>query len=111
MALTTLPHVINVTTPGSTTDVYGNTVPSWTTGATTVSRRAYVQPTDATEDTQSATREALAREYRCFTLNALTGLERVAWSGMTLEVIGPSRRWDTPRGTHHYETALRIVEG
>lgn len=111
MALTTLPHSITVTTPGTTTDTYGNTVASWTTGATTAVRRAYVQPADATEVNQSATREALVREYRVFTVAAFVGNERVAWSSLTLEVIGPSRRWDTPRGIHHYETALRIVEG
>jgi len=111
VALTTLPHTITVTTPGTTTDAYGNVDLSWTTGATTAARRAYVQPVDASEETQSATREALVREYRCFDVAGFTGLERVAWAGLTLQVIGPSRRWDTPRGISHYETALRIVEG
>lgn len=114
MALTTLPHSLTVITPGTTTDAYGNTTLNYTVGAggaTSSTRRGYVQPVDATEVNQSATREAMVREYRCFDVVGFTGLERVTWSSLTLQVVGPSRRWDTPRGTHHYETMMRLVEG
>lgn len=110
MALTTLPHTVTVLTPATTTDVYGNTVLDWD-NATSATRRAYMQPTGADEVTQQASREAQVREYRCFDNSGFAGTERVTWASLTFDVVGPSRRWDTPRGLHHYETAMRVVEG
>ena len=37
--------------------------------------------------------------------------DRIIWSGMTFDVDGrPNPAW-TPRGEHHTEVALRLVEG
>lgn len=109
MSLVTLPHAVTVTTPTTTTDAYGNTVTTWT-GAASQTVRAYVQPLYMDENT-SWPREALVRTYRMFTVTPLTGLERITWNGLTLNVDGPSQQWDTPRGIHHYETMLALVEG
>lgn len=110
--LNTFPHTITIVTPSETTDPYGNTVLDFDTPASSVTVAAYVQPKGSGEATLDASREAQVRAFKCFTAaSPMTGVERVTWGGVVYDVIGPSQRWDSPRGLHHYETALRVVEG
>jgi hypothetical protein len=40
----------------------------------------------------------------------IDGTDRVLADGATFEVVGPPVRQRTPRGVHHIEAALRLVE-
>jgi hypothetical protein len=41
----------------------------------------------------------------------VVGVDRVTWSGVTFEVDGAPRRAWTPRGEHHVEVPLKVVDG
>lgn len=105
-----LPHSVTVTTPGRSTDGYGNEALDYVTGVTARTIAAYVQPRPGTENTDG--RNAVERVWVMFTTAPVEALDRVTWEGRVYEVDGQPQRWDVPgRRTHHYESNLRAVEG
>ena len=111
-----LPHPIEVETPGTTTDRYGNTVPDWTE-STRVEVAGWLQQNTGREDTDQ--RDAQIGEWLliCNPVDiggyALTvhGADRVHWNGAVFEVIGPPGPAYVPTELHHYEIRLKTVEG
>jgi hypothetical protein len=44
-------------------------------------------------------------------LDELAADDRIVFEGLPYDVLGPSRRYDTPDGPHHYESTMMRVEG
>lgn len=105
-----LVHDVTVVTPGSTTDRYGNLVPDWA-ASTSTTVKGWISQSSGSEDENG--RDAQIGEWTLFLPAGveIDGRARVAWSGVTFEVVGPPRRAWTPRGEHHVEVQLRVVEG
>lgn len=112
MSLTRLlVHTVTIRRPGTTTDRYGATVKDWAT-ATDTDVDGWVAQTSAIE-VNDLGREG---EHSDWTLvvpvdtDLLAG-DRVIWNDTTFEVDGPPNRAWTPRGEHHVEARLKLVEG
>lgn len=104
-----LPHSVTWQQPGSRTDGYGTAAADWT-DPTETTIAGYMQPLSGQENTDG--RDAQVGDWVLYTLEqAVSGADRIVWAGDTYEVIGPPARFDTPRGFHHIEARLRIVEG
>ena len=105
-----LVHDVTVVTPGSTTDRYGNTVADWAT-STSTTVKGWITQSSGTENEDG--RDAQIGEWRLFLPagTVVDGHARVEWGGITFEVVGPPERAWTPRGEHHVEVQLRVVEG
>jgi hypothetical protein len=103
-------HRIGIVTPAATVDAYGNTVDDWAT-ATTVDTVGWVAQPGNDEDT--ADRDQQTRLWKLFAPDdtVITGHDRVTWQTLTFEVVGPPFRSWTPRGEHHIEADLKLVEG
>ena len=111
MTLTALlVHDVTIITPGTTTGRYGDAVKDWTT-ATSTPAKGWVARTGQQEVNDG--REAQVSEWKCFLPAdaAVTGHDRVTWDGITFEVDGPPVPAWTPRGEHHIEVPLRVVDG
>lgn len=115
-----LPHLVEVTHPGTTTDRYGNQVDDWSPGAAvTVQVQAWMQLTTSREVPDQ--RDAQIGDWLliCNPVTAegdpltIRGNARVAWpdQGARFEVVGPPGPAYTPSEFHHYEVLLRSVEG
>jgi hypothetical protein len=109
------PTTITVTTPATTSDVYGNETLTYDTneGATTSTRTVHLHPTLVEEATGRADREAFIREADVYDrVGGFDGVELVTWNGRTYKVLGPSRAFPDLRGRiRFYVTALRVVAG
>ncbi|WP_406337375.1 hypothetical protein [Streptomyces sp. NBC_00649] len=111
-----LPHLVDVAHPGRTTDRYGNEVDDWS-AATHVPVRAWLQQNTGSEVTDQRNAQIGEWLMMCNPQSAVGvpltvyGSDRVAWSGVTFEVIGPAGPAYTPNELHHYEIRLRVVEG
>lgn len=105
-----LTQTVTVLTAGSTTDRYGNTVPDWT-AATTSTTKAWLSQRSRSED--EINRDAQVATWVAFLPadTTISGHSRLRWSGITFEIVGPPLPAYTPRGLHHYEADLRVVEG
>lgn len=101
-----LPHTVVVAEPTTTVNAYGTEVPSFAAG---VEVRAFIQPAGGAEALND--RDAVTTRLTMFTNGPVTARARVTWDGDTYEVDGPPLRWDTPSGTTHYQSVLRLVEG
>jgi len=116
IGLDLLPHLVEVEHPGTATDRYGNTVDDWST-STRTPVRAWVQQSTGAEDTDQ--RNAQIGEWLmiCNPVDTaggpltVHGEDRVHWSSLRFEVIGPAGPAYTPIELHHYEIRLRAVEG
>lgn len=111
MSLTRLlVHSVTIRRAGSSTDRYGATVKDWAT-ATDAVVDGWVAQTSALEVTD--TREAQVSSWTLYVPEGtdLLGGDRVLWDGITFEVDGPPNRAWTPRGEHHVEARLKLVEG
>lgn len=111
MSLTTLlAHDVTILTPGTTANRYGDSTPNWAT-ATSVASKAWVSQRSSVEDLDH--REAQVSGWVVFLPEdtAITGRDRVVWGSVTFEVDGPPNRAWTPRGEHHVEANLRVVDG
>lgn len=106
---TLLAHTATIVTPGVTVDRYGPT-PDWTNAAETTTR-AWFSQRSALEDRDH--REAQIGDWVGFfpAGTILTGHDRVRWGSITFEVDGPPNPAGTPRGAHHVEARLRVVDG
>jgi hypothetical protein len=105
-------HDVTIVRAGSTTSRYGDTVRDWSTATETVTK-GWVAQQDRSEDLDG--REAQDRTFIVYLPASadVTGLDRVEWDGLTLEIVGPPRRAWSPklRGEHHVELDARLVTG
>ena len=110
MSLIRMPHTVTVIEPTTSVDDYGAAVLAYAApGART---RAWVQPAATTQDTtDDQTAGRVDTRLKAYLLAAVSTDARIVHDGVTYEVDGVVR-WDDPQGrAHHYEAALRRVEG
>ena len=91
-------------------DRYGNTVLDWSDPASTPVR-GWLAQSSGTEDRDR--RDAAVSTW-VFVMPAgtdVTALDRVHIDPVTYELAGPPNEAWTPRGPHHIEATLRLVEG
>lgn len=105
---TLLVHDVTILTSTYSTDRYNNQV---RTGATSTVVKGWISQRTQTEDTDQ--REARVSDWVLFLHPeaSITGLDRVAWEGLTFEVTGPANPAWSPAGLHHLEVPLRVVVG
>ena len=103
-------HPISILRAAAAADVYGNTTDNWA-GATAVDTYGWVTQETAGEDT--ADRDQQTRLWKLYAPadTDITGHDRVVWDTLTFDVVGPPHRAWTPRGEHHIEADLKLVEG
>jgi head-tail adaptor len=96
--------------PGAGSDDYGNPVPTWALGAASQTVSAVVQQIGRAE--QTSDRDTPASDWLLVVPagTAISAYDRVRWQGATFEVIGKPAPWSTPRGPHHLEARIRLVE-
>lgn len=107
------PHLVIAVQPVVSTDRNGSTVRSYkeSDGATRVPNvPAWVQQSSA-DETHSDGRNAAVSDWVAFTLFEFSRFDRLEWNGKTFEVEGEPNPLYTPRGLHHHEVGLRVVEG
>ena len=106
-----LVHDVTIVHPATVADRYGGTDKDWA-AATTTTVKGWVSQRSATEDRTDG-REAEVSGWVLFLHPDATiaSGDRVTWEGLTLEVDGPANPAWTPRGRHHLEVPLRIVDG
>lgn len=112
MSLDTLMvHDVVVVHPGTTVTRSNDVAFDWLTATTTASK-AWVSQRSRTED--DGTRVlGQSSDWICYlpTTTEITAGDRIVWEGSLFDVVGkPNPAW-TPRGLHHYEADLRLVEG
>lgn len=111
MSLTSLLiHDVTIITPIDVENRYGGTDRSWE-GATEVEVKGWISQRSTSEVIVG--REAQISEWVLFLHPdaTITGLDRVRWNATTFEAAGePLPAW-TPRGQHHIEVPLRLVDG
>lgn len=98
---------VSVINPTTTTDDYGNVVPSWGSGTP---EKGLVEPGVSTEVTVG--RDTVVADARAFLApdSAITALSRVIAAGRTYEVVGQPGLWDQGSpGTRHIEAFLRAL--
>jgi hypothetical protein len=104
-------HDVTVVHAGTTTDRYGNTVKDWTT-ASSSSTRGWVSRSSTVELTDGGREGQMSGWIAYLPVDTVVaGGDRVTWNGVTFEVDGPPNQAWTPRGPHHIEAQLRVVEG
>ena len=113
MSLTSLMvHDVTIARAGTTESRYSDDVRDWSTATETVTK-GWVAQQDRAEDVDG--REAQDRTFIVYLPASadVTGLDRIEWEGLTLEVVGPPRRAWSPklRGEHHVELTCRLVTG
>lgn len=106
-----LVHEVTILRPNRLTDRYGNSSKDWA-HVTETDAVGWVSQRAASEDRANG-REAQLSEWVLF-LDPdvdIVGGDRVTWEGLTFEVDGPPNPAWTPRGPHHLEVPLKVVEG
>jgi len=108
-------HDLTVVSPAVVTDRYGNVTKDWT-NATRSDVKGWVARSSSNEVTDAG-REAQVSDWVAYLPvgTVITGGARVEWSPigdpLVFEVVGPPLPAMTPRGLHHLEAQLRVVEG
>lgn len=106
-----LTRAVEVIRPSFTTDRYGNKVADWA-NATTTTYRGWVAPTDASEDDHDRDERRIDAKVFLPSGTDLDAGDRVRIDAAdTYDVIGPAMAFSTPRGPHHLEAAISLVEG
>lgn len=92
------------------TDPYGSTVKDWG-NATSITGKGWLAQRSRSEDLVN--REAQISDWHLtvFPDFDVVGGDRVVVDGQTFEVDGPPWPAWTPRGLHHRELSLTVVEG
>ena len=111
MTLTSLlVHDVTILTPATTTNRYNDAEKDWD-NATETTVKGWVSQRSQIEDREQ--REAQVSDWILYLHpdETITGLDRVVWSGITFEVDGPANPAWSPRGQHHLEVPLRVVDG
>lgn len=90
------------------TDPYGQPSQTWADIGTV---KTFMQPTNAQErqvgsDTQIATFKAFMPPD-----TPIDGLDRIRVDGTTYNILGPPLPHRTPRGVHHLQLMLEVVDG
>lgn len=103
-------HDVTIVHAAETTGRYGDSEADWA-NATRVDSKAWVAQRSSIEAVEH--REGLVSDWVVYLPPAveITGRDRIEWGDLTFEVIGAPLPAHTPRGLHHYEAALRVVEG
>ena len=93
-----------------TVDSHGNEVRNWST-ATSVTMNGWLA--QRIRDENNDNRDARISDWHLTvpTGSDITALDRVVIDGQTFELDGPPNTAWTPRGPHHIECSLRVVEG
>lgn len=101
---------VTIITPGASVNRYGDDAKDWAT-ATSTPTKGWVARRSQRE--VNGNREAEVSEWVLYldTSSTITGADRVEWQSQTFEVDGPPIHAWTPRGEHHIEVALRMVDG
>lgn len=111
MSLTSLlVRTVTILTADSRTDAYGDTQPDWTT-PTGESVNGWLAQQSSIQDLdgRNATSTALILTVPAGTV--ITARNRVVIDGRTYEVSAePIAAW-TPRGEHHIEAQLEVIDG
>lgn len=111
MSLATLQvRSVTIITAGTRTDAYGDSQLDWTA--------ATEAPTNGWLAQQSSSQDLDGRDATATNLvlvlpagTAITARERVRIDGRTYSVSSePTRAW-TPRGEHHVEASLEVIDG
>jgi hypothetical protein len=103
---------VTVVTPGSTSDGHGNPQPNWAS-AGRATYKAWLEQTSAVEVTEG--RDTVISDWLLVlpasaVINAYDRVE--VGPGPTIyEVVGSPFVAPTPRGPHHIEARLRLLEG
>jgi head-tail adaptor len=103
-------EAVEVVRPGATTDRYGNRVADWT-ATTRTTTYGWIEQTAASENAINRDGQAAEWLLLCRADVEISGSDRIEYSGLTFEVIGPPAIRRTPRGNHHQEVRLRWVNG
>lgn len=105
-----LVHDVTILDPASEANRYGGTEKNWA-AATSSTVKGWVSQSSRSE--VIGDREAQVSSWSLFLHPdaTITGKARVIWEGITFEVDGPPNPAWTPRGVHHYEVPLRVVDG
>ena len=106
-----LVHDVIILRPALGTSRYGDARKDWVT-STEIETSGWVARRSESED-RSEGREAQVSEWVLY-LDADADIQagdRVVWESTTFEVDGPPNHAHTPRGEHHVEADLRLVEG
>lgn len=113
-----LPHLVDVTHPGSREDGYGNEVADWSVDAVTrVQVQAWLQQNTGAEDLDQRSAQIGEWLLICNPYDTdgqpltIHGEDRLTWGAVAFEVIGPPGPAYAPDELHHYEVRLRAVEG
>lgn len=103
-------RTVTVNHPGVSVDRYGNTVEDWST-ATTTETRGWLAQTSGNEDHDR--RDAAVSSWSLFLPPDVTLAiqDRLTIDAITYELDGPPNDAWTPRGLHHKEATLRLVDG
>lgn len=106
-----LVHDITIRRAGTTEDRYGATIKDWD-NPTDTDVDGWIAQSSALEVTDLG-REGQRSDWTLFLPDGtdIIGGDRVLWSGTTYEVDGPPNRAWTPRGEHHIEARLKLIEG
>lgn len=93
-------------------DGYGDQAPDWS-AATRRRVRGWIDQQARQEVRDGAAREAEVSSWIVYLPagDPITASSRVVYDGATFEVDGQPNRARTPRGPHHVEASLRLVEG
>jgi hypothetical protein len=107
-------HDVTVVHAATTTDAYGDQAKDWAAASRTATR-GWVSQTSGSEVLDG--REAQVSDWVVFLparSHGRSGGDRIEWADLpavTFEVDGPPNPARTPRGPHHIEARLRVVEG
>lgn len=111
-----LPHSVVRVRPAESTDAYNDTVRDYGPAATRTTLRAWIQQ-EQRRDVVSDGRDPDEQRWLLMcNLDDLRVTDRIEWADhptgpVVFEVYGPPEPAYTPRGFHHTEATLRIVEG
>lgn len=109
MGLTSLlVHDVTILRPAAATDANGFTVKGATTSA---SVKGWVTQLTSTEDRNGREAQVSAWRLFCHPDTVILGTDRIQWGSTVFEVDGAAQHAWTPRGEHHVEVPLRVVDG
>lgn len=103
-------RTVQVVTPGTRVDAYGDTQPDWTTAIVFTTSGWLAQQTSL-EDRDGRNTTASTLSLTLLPDTPITARDRVRIDGILYEVVAePLAAW-TPRGEHHIEATLSLVTG
>lgn len=101
---------VTILSAASSTDRYGNPTNDWAAATSTATKGWLAQQA---RDEVLGNRDAQTSGWVVYLPagTVIDGSDRVVVDGQTFEVDGPPNRAWSPRGEHHVEAALNVVEG